>query len=90
MEHVERGTSVDNLQQFATLMAKGARHPNKDIRKEIASAEDDGWTVQPGKNHTWGKLLCGYGCKIAVWTSPRNPTAFAKRIREAVQKCPHI
>jgi hypothetical protein len=70
-------------------VAKGDRHPNKDIRKAIAEAEDAGWTVEAGKNHTWGKVKCGHGCKVAVWSTPRSPTTIAKRIREAVQKCPH-
>lgn len=70
-------------------MAKGDRHPNKDIRKAITEARDAGWTVDAGKNHTWGTLKCGYGCKVAVWSTPRNQTTFAKRIREALQKCPH-
>jgi hypothetical protein len=70
-------------------MAKRDRHPNKDIRKAIAEADDAGWTVEAGKNHTWGKVQCGHGCKVAVWTTPRNPTTIARRIREAVLKCPH-
>jgi len=70
-------------------MAKGSRHPNKDIRKAIADAEAAGWTVEAGKGHTWGILRCGQGCRVAVWSTPRNPTTIAKRIREAVEKCPH-
>jgi hypothetical protein len=70
-------------------MAKGDRHPNKDIRKAIAEAEGAGWTVESGKNHTWGRVHCGHGCRIAVWSTPRNPTTIARRIKEAVQKCPH-
>lgn len=70
-------------------MAKGDRHPNKDIRKAVAEAEDAGWTVEPGKNHTWGRVKCGYGCKVAIWCTPQNPTTIAKRVREAIRKCPH-
>jgi hypothetical protein len=70
-------------------MAKGNRHPDKDIRKAVKEAEDESWEVQPGKNHRWGTLICGHGCKFAVWTTPQNPTTFAKRIREHVAKCPH-
>ena len=68
-------------------MAKG--HPNKDIRKAIAAAEGAGWTVEPGKGHTWGRLMCGQGCKVSVWCTPRNPETIAKRIGETVKKCPH-
>jgi hypothetical protein len=80
---------VDNFQHIANLVAKGDRHPDKDIRKAVAQAEAAGWTVDPGKNHTWGVLKCGQGCKLAIWCTPRNPTTIAKRIREHVAKCPH-
>jgi hypothetical protein len=70
-------------------MAKGDRHPDKDIRKAVKEAQDAGWEVEPGKNHCWGKLKCGEGCKLAIWSTPLNPGTIAKRIREAVQKCPH-
>jgi len=50
---------------------------------------DAGWTVEAGKGHTWGILRCSHGCKLAVWSTPRNPTTIAKRIREAIEECPH-
>lgn len=74
---------------MGTLVAKSNRHPNKDIRKAVAEAEHAGWTVEAGKGHTWGKVQCGHGCKVAVWSTPRNPTTIAKRVREAIEKCPH-
>ncbi|MGH2781424.1 MAG: hypothetical protein ACRDL4_09335 [Thermoleophilaceae bacterium] len=72
-------------------MAKGDRHPDKDIRKAIKEALDAGWNVEKntGGGHRWGTLRCGRGCKLAVWSTPRQPATIAKRIREAVQKCPH-
>lgn len=70
-------------------MATGDRHPDKDVRKAVKEAQDAGWQVEKGKNHRWGTLRCGQGCKLAVWSSPKNPMTMAKRIREAVEKCPH-
>lgn len=70
-------------------MAKGDRHPDKDIRKAIKEAQDAGWDVEKGKGHRCGTLSCGHGCKVGVWSTPRRPGDIAKRIREAVQKCPH-
>ena len=70
-------------------MAKGDRHPDKDIRKAIKEALDAGWQVEKGKGHRWGTLMCARGCKVGVWSTPRRPGDIAKRIREAVEKCPH-
>ena len=70
-------------------MVKGRRHPDKGIRKAIKQAAAAGWSVDYGKGHRWGTLLCGAGCRVAVWSTPRNPDVIAKRIGEAVRKCPH-
>lgn len=65
------------------------RHSDKDIRKATRLALDAGWTLEEGKGHRFGTLRCGDGCEVAVWSTPRNPTTHAKRIRETVQRCPH-
>jgi hypothetical protein len=65
------------------------RHPNKDIRKALAVARTAGWHYETGAGHRHGTLRCGSGCVIAVWSTPRNPTTYAKRIREAIERCPH-
>ncbi|MEX2194945.1 MAG: hypothetical protein WD844_06640 [Thermoleophilaceae bacterium] len=72
-------------------MAAGDRHPDKDIRKAIKEAQDAGWQVEKntGRGHRWGTLRCGHGCKLGIWGTPGQGTTFAKRIREAVKKCPH-
>jgi hypothetical protein len=72
-------------------MAPDRRHPDKDIRKAIAYAQQAGWTAEhaKGKSHRWGTLSCGSGCEVAIWSTPRRPGDIAKRIREAVKKCDH-
>ncbi len=65
------------------------RHSDKDIRKAVRLALDAGWALEEGKGHRFGTLRCGDGCEVAVWSTPRNPTTHAKRIRETVQRCPH-
>jgi len=52
-------------------------------------ARDRGWRLEAGKSHRFGTLRCGDGCAVAVWSTPRNPTAHAKRILEAIIACPH-
>lgn len=65
------------------------RHSDKDIRRALKLALDAGWMLEEGKGHRFGTLRCGDGCEVAVWSTPRNPTTHAKRIRETVQRCPH-
>jgi hypothetical protein len=65
------------------------RNSDKDIRKAQKLAIDAGWALAEGRGHRFGTLRCGDGCEVAVWSTPRNSTTHAKRIREAVERCPH-
>jgi hypothetical protein len=80
---------VDILQHAANFMPTGGRHPDKDVRKAVADAEDAGWQVKKGRNHRWGTLTCPCGShSVAVNSTPRDAGTHAKRIREAIVKCP--
>jgi hypothetical protein len=65
------------------------RHPNKEIRKALKLAHQSGWSLEEGKGHRFGTVRCGTGCAVAVWSTPRTPSTHAKRIREALVRCPH-
>jgi len=65
------------------------RHPNKEIRKALELARQSGWNLQAGNGHRFGTVRCGAGCAVAIWSTPRNPSTHAKRIREALARCPH-
>ncbi len=71
------------------------KHPNKTIAAAIRYAEKHGWQVQePGRSaHAWGHLLCPAnmrgGCRMSVWSTPRNPENHARQIRATVDKCKH-
>jgi hypothetical protein len=70
-----------------------SRHPDKEIEDAVASAEADGWRVVPVKGHAWAKLYCARadrdGCKVSVWSTPRNAGDHARDITRAVKRCPH-
>ena len=72
-------------------MTDAGRHPDKEIRKAIAEAQDAGWDIEraKGKGHRWGTVFCGQGCAVAIWSTPRRPADIAKRVREAVKRCGH-
>ncbi len=71
-------------------MTARVRHPKKDVEKALQYGEKDGWIVeQTASGHKWGKVQCGHGCKVLVWSTPKNPGNHAKAIRKAVDNCPH-
>lgn len=67
----------------------GKKHPNKDIRKALKSAKKLGWELLVSKGHPFGILICGQGCRMSIWSTPRNPENHAKRINKFVSSCPH-
>ncbi len=71
-------------------MTRRVRHPKKDVEQALQYGEKDGWTVkQTASGHRWGVAQCSRGCKVAIWSTPKNPGNHAKRIRTAVNNCPH-
>ena len=71
------------------------RHPNKEIAAAVGYAISRGWRLRaPGKSaHAWGHLLCPAnvqgGCRLSVWSTPKNPETHAKQIRRTVDRCQH-
>ncbi|REK21671.1 MAG: hypothetical protein DWQ45_16860 [Planctomycetota bacterium] len=69
------------------------RHPNKHIEAAVRYAEAQGWRVVSSNGHAWARLFCPHqsheGCKISVWSTPRNPENHARHIRREVDVCPH-
>ncbi|KOR31678.1 hypothetical protein TI05_12080 [Achromatium sp. WMS3] len=47
------------------LRAKMSRkcHPKKDIESALQHAEANGWRVECGGSHAWGKMYCPYNNK---------------------------
>jgi hypothetical protein len=69
------------------------RHTNKEIEAAVAHAESKGWRVLAGGSHAWGFLLCRErsrdGCRVPVYSTPRNPEGHARRVRHLIDSCPH-
>lgn len=67
-----------------------SRHQKADVEKAIQYAESRGWTREVRHSgHTWGFVHCGGGCRVKVYSTPRNQGDHAKDIRRAVDRCPH-
>lgn len=71
------------------------QHPNREIEAAIRYAESHGWRYKNTGNsaHAWGQLLCKLetrdGCRMSVWSTPRNAYNHAAQIRKRVDQCPH-
>ena len=76
-----------------------ARHPKKEVEEALRHAESKGWRVEVGGSHAWGKIYCPYNdaecrcgefCITSIWSTPRNPGNFARKVRRIVDNCvPH-
>lgn len=71
-------------------------HPDSDIEDALKYAEKNGWRIDVGGGHCWGKIYCPYNdkecrggifCRSSVWSTPRNPGNHAKQIRKVVDNC---
>jgi len=71
------------------------RHNRKEIQAVIDTAISRGWRllVKSGHTHVWGELYCSdgtrNGCIIRIYSTPRKPESFARRIAREIAKCPH-
>jgi hypothetical protein len=76
-------------------MTKRGEHPNKEIEAAIKYAEKSEWEFRKSGNssHAWGRLYCPLhtreGHHMSIYTTPKNPTNYAKLIRQRVDKCEH-
>lgn len=71
-------------------------HPKKEIEEAIKYAEAEGWRVEVGGSHAWGKIYCPYNdhecrcgefCITSVWSTPKNPDNHARALRRVVDNC---
>lgn len=74
-------------------MFRRKRHSCKEIEKVVAYAESVGWRVVIGHGHAWAYLYClqadRTGCKVGVWSTPKNPENHARQVRRQIDSCPH-
>src|ERR1700730_13886265 len=73
-----------------------ARHPKKEVEDAIRHAEENGWRVEVGGSHAWGRLYCPYNdtdcrcgefCISSIWSTPKNPGNHARQVKRVVDNC---
>jgi len=75
------------------------KHPNKEIDDVVRYARTKGWSVKTASGHAWGILKCpqnsvdcrcGQFCQMSVWSTPKNPGNFARRLRKKIDACIYV
>ncbi|HEU0229919.1 MAG TPA: hypothetical protein VFR20_05060 [Burkholderiaceae bacterium] len=71
-------------------------HPKKEIEEALRYIERQGWRVEVGDSHAWGRVYCPYDdeacrcgefCIVSVWSTPKNPGNHARALRRVVDNC---
>jgi hypothetical protein len=71
-------------------------HPKAEIEAALKYAEEQGWRIDIGGSHAWGKMYCPYNdgtcrcgefCIASIWSTPRNAENHARQIRRVVNNC---
>lgn len=77
------------------MMARPS-HPKKEVEAALRHAEENGWRVEVGGSHAWGRIYCpsnvaecrcGEFCITSVWSTPKNPGNHARALRRVVNNC---
>ena len=73
-----------------------ARHPKKEVEDAIRHAEANGWRVEVGGSHAWGRLYCPYNdtdcrcgefCISSISSTPKNAGNHARWLKRVVNNC---
>ena len=74
----------------------GKTHPKPEVEDALRYAEKNGWQVDIGGSHAWGKIKCPYNdkecrngnfCISSIWSTPKNSGNHGKQIRRVVDNC---
>ena len=67
-----------------------------EIEEALRYAEKQGWRIEIGGSHAWGKIYCPYNnsdcrcgefCISSIWSTPKNAGTHAKQIKKVVDNC---
>jgi hypothetical protein len=68
-------------------------HQRKEVREVLAYAQAQGWRIERGGSHAWGRMYCpfkdeecrcGEFCITSIWSTPKNPGNHARALRRVI------
>jgi hypothetical protein len=71
-------------------------HPKAEVEAALRHAEQQGWRVEVGGSHAWGRMYCPYNahdcrcgefCITSIWSTPKNAGNHARQLLRIVNKC---
>ena len=71
-------------------------HLKPEVEAAVKYAEGQGWRIEIGGSHAWGKMYCPYKdescrcgefCIASIWSTPKNAGTHGKQIRRVVDNC---
>ncbi len=72
------------------------KHPKQEVEVALKYAEEQGWRIEIGGSHAWGRMYCPYNdgscrcgefCIASISSTPRNAGNHGKQIRRVVDNC---
>ena len=72
------------------------KHSKKEVERALRYAEANGWRVEQGGSHAWGRMYCPYNdaecrcgefCITSVWSTPKSASNHAKALQRVVDNC---
>lgn len=72
------------------------KHPKKEVEQALRYAESQGWRVEVGGAHAWGRMYCPYKrsecrsgrhCIASIWSTPRNVGYHERYLQRLVDNC---
>lgn len=62
-------------------------HPKKEVEEALRHAEGQGWRVEVGGSHAWGRIYCPYNVRVAAANSV-SPACGVRRRTLAAMRVP--
>ncbi len=72
------------------------KHPKHEIEAALRYAEQQGWLVEVGGSHAWGRMYCPYNepdcrcgefCITSIWSTPSNAGNHGRQLIRVVNNC---
>jgi hypothetical protein len=72
------------------------KHSKPEVEQALRHAEANGWTINVGGSHAWGKMLCPFNdkecrcgdfCFTSISSTPKNAGNHARQLRRVVDNC---